>query len=310
MNACSTCQSSRRHAVPAVLVTALLCLASSTVRGELLVYEPFDYRDGTVLNELTAPNGLNLTGVFEALGPLEFQKLSASEPGLGYGNLLGAPSARGNRANDPLGVTPSGATATLDEEIPIGEGDSIYFSALFTLDDSENGNHLARITLTDDASGDAISFGEAAVGLRAIRIEADTAATGGLVAEGEDLAFEDGQTLLLIGRYFNSAAALGDRLELVGYDTADAIPLAAAFDPGDPNALFSYGLVDRDLDFERITSVSFTIRGENNNFIDELRIGTTYTSVAAVPEAGTLGLFIAATLVAAGSFGRQRRTNH
>jgi hypothetical protein len=135
------------------------------------------------------------------------------------------------------------------------------------------------------------------VGGRAIRIEAQTAGTGGqLIADGADQAFVNGDTLLLVGRYINSAAAGGDRLDLIGYHTADADKLPLSFNPSDPNAEFAYALADRDINFTKITSVTFTIRGNDNNFIDELRIGTTY--IAVIPEPAAPALFVVAGCVA------------
>ena len=53
-----------------------------------------------------------------------------------------------------------------------GPGTAVYFSALFQFDDTPNGNRLARIGLLDADTGDEVGFGQAAVGLRAIRVEA------------------------------------------------------------------------------------------------------------------------------------------
>ena len=53
-------------------------------------------------------------------------------------------------------------------------------------------------------------------------------------------------------------------------------------------------------------SITFTIRGENDNFVDELRIGTSYADV--VPEPGT-ALLLAAGLCGLATAGRRRRAN-
>jgi hypothetical protein len=280
---------------------------SGAARGELLVYEPFDYPHGTVL-EGTAATGLNLTGTFQATTgfPDQFQ-LTASSPGLDYGNLLGAPAPLGNRVTQPSGTTSGGAIVSVDNDVEIAGGQTIYWSALFTFSDAQNGNHLASITLTNDDNGDALGFGESSVGGRAIRVSAQTAGTGGqLIADGADQSFADGETLLLIGRYFNSAAAGGDQLDLIGYNTADADMLPLSFQPTDPNARFAYGLNNLDINFEKITSVTFTIRGNDNNFIDELRIGTTYAAV--IPEPAAAALFAIACAAGLLRMGRLRQS--
>ncbi len=274
-------------------------------RGAPLVYEPFDYAEDTVLDG-TPTTGANLTGSYAPLGTAPQQKLTATAPGLDYGNLQGVPTASGLRASDVLGVTPAGATVGLAQPVVVGPGEALYWSALFTLDDSQNGNHLANVTLTDDATGDLLFFGEPGVGVGGLRVAASTLALGELRAEGSDGAFADGSTVLLVGRYLESSAPGGDLLQLLSYDTSAATRLPASFDPSDPNAAVSYTLSGLDIDFAQITSVTFTIRGLDNNFIDELRIGPTYRSVIPEPETGALlALGLAALAWAAPSAGRR-----
>jgi PEP-CTERM motif len=277
-------------------------------RAGLLVYEPFDYATGTIVDALPA-TGLNLTGNY-VKSPTVSQHLVIAEPGLNYGNLSGSlPSVAGNRLSDASGVGPGLVNIAVGPEILIGPGAGIFFSALFTFSDATNGNRFARISLIDDDSGDTITFGEASVGVRAVRIEADTIATGGLVANGADGAFTNGQTLWLIGRYMNNAAG-DDALELVGYDTALPQSIAADFNLADPNAQFAYSLA-REIDLAKISSIGFAIRGDSNNFIDELRIGASYDDVVsaapatAVPEPAT-GVLLLAGLAGIG-LGRAAR---
>ncbi len=296
--------STRAMHVPVLLLlcAALFIAAAESARGALLVYEPFDYAAGTELDG-TSATGHNLTGTYAAGGGATLTELEAAAPSLGYGNLIGAPTSAANRLTQRQGVTGASATVSVNHDVLVGPGSAIYWSALFTFDDSSNGNRLANITLTS-ASGDELSFGEAAVGVRGIRVSADTAATGGLIAAGADASFSDGQTLLLIGRYVNSASAGADTLELIGYDTAQPHVLPSVFDPDDPNAQFHFALEPRDIDFADIASLTFTIRGDSNNFIDELRIGSTYAAV--VPEP-TTALLLFAGLASLGVLARGRR---
>lgn len=280
-----------------------LTLQPLTARAGLLVYESFDYTAGAALDGVPA-TGLNLTGSYASSTPL--MDLVSSSPGLNYGNLTGnVPSVAGNRLNSLNGVTAGAVEVAVDQDVLTGPGTETFFSALFTFDDSLNRNHFARISLFDDAGG-SITFGEASVGVGAIRIEADTAATGGLIADGADGAFSNGQTLWLIGRYLNNAAG-DDALELVGYDTALAQSVAPSFSLSDPNAEFAFSL-SNEIDLANISSIEFSIRGTNNNFIDELRIGQTYADVtstapAVVPEPAT-GVLL---LVGLGVVGCARR---
>lgn len=282
-----------------VLASAFLG-APAAADAQLLVHEPFDYPAGTILNG-TPATGANLAGAYIGTAVPPGFDLRVDSPGLGYGSLIGAPAAAGNRLNQALGTTSAGATVSVDQDVLVNPGSAIFFSALFTFDDSANGNHLASVALTNNDNGDQIGFGEATVGISALRISVETAATGGFLAASADRAFTNGQTLLLIGRYANSAAAGDDRLDLIGYDTAQAITLPAAFDPADADVQFAYALTGLDIDMTKITSITFTIRGTGNNFIDELRIGETYAVVAVPePEAAVLmlvGLAIVALIV-------------
>lgn len=270
-----------------VATLGVLLTGMRGANAALLVYEPFNYDAGTVLDQ-TAATGHNLTGDYTSTGVTSFE-LVVQSPGLDYGNLSGARGAEGNRLIQTSGTTVGDATVRLDQDVVINPGEAIFFSTLFTFDDSANGNHRASITFSDEETGDELSFGEPAAGVRNLRVSAHTAATVDLVANGADNSFVNGQTLFFVGRYFNSETANGDLLELIGYDVEDSVVLPTGFDPTDPNAEFTYGLSDLDIDFAKITAITFLIRGTMNNFIDELRIGSTYASVI-IPEPGTLPL--------------------
>jgi hypothetical protein len=282
---------------------AVLCLLAPPASATLLVYEPFDHVAGTTLEPPATAAGRNLTGTWSApTGP--FQQLFVAAPGLDYGALAGLPTPAGSRLSQVNGVTAGSATAAVDADILVPAETAIYWSALLTLDDTGNGNRFAHITFTDGTTGDSIGFGESVAGVRAIRVDAQTAGTGGaFVASGPDGAFTNGETVLLVGRYLHSADPQGDRLDLLVYDTDDAEPIAGAFDLLDPAAEHAISLLGRDIDLARIDAITFEIRGTNNNWIDELRIGTTYADV--VPEPHTLVL-VAAGLAGLAAAGRRR----
>jgi hypothetical protein len=270
-------------------LAGLLLLAASPARAALLAYEPFDYPAGVLAGRSATGQGLTGTYPDDPVAP-DFLELRAEAPGLDYGNLVGAPGARGNRLDQNQGTTAADAVAALASPISIDPGNEIFFGALFVFDDSTNANRLASISLLGP-NDDTLTFGEPAVGSGAIRLSVATSATGGNpVGPGADNAFSDGQTLFLFGRYQNGAAPQSDRLDLVGYDTASAIQLPAIFDPADPAAQLRFTLADATLDFTQITAVRFTIRGTSNNFIDELRVGTSYGDVVPEPSAAPLCL--------------------
>jgi hypothetical protein len=279
----------------------LLGMGSIAAEAKLLVYEPFDYTVGANLNGLFA-TGRNLTGIYSTSS---LQDLVIFGPSLTYGNLVGPlPSVAGNRLNDASGIVTGVVSVSLDQVIRINAGEEVFYSALFTFDDSTQGNRLVRVSFVDDVSGDELGFGEAAVGVRGVSVRANTAATSGLIAEGADNSFSDGQTLWLIGRYFNSAESGSDTLQLLGYDTAVAQAVSPSFDLLDPNAQFAFSLTGLDINFAEIFSLRFEVRGDDNNFLDELRIGSTYSEVT-TPEPASVVLLL---LTAAGWYLRLGRT--
>src|SRR5512145_860966 len=95
-------RSAAASALPLVLALALL--APVRAGAQLLVYEPFDYPAGTILDG-TAATGTNLTGTYAgSMVPPGFDLLIEA-PGLGYGGLIGAPTPAGNRLSQALGTT-------------------------------------------------------------------------------------------------------------------------------------------------------------------------------------------------------------
>jgi hypothetical protein len=293
------------HWLPACAAIVLAWPAAAA--ADLLVYEPFDYAPAPIAG--TAASGLNLAGSYASDAVNALFELSVSAPGLSYGTLTGAPGVAGAKLTQLNGTILSGATVALAAPIEIAPGEAIFFSALFRFDDSVNNNHRAGIQLIDDVSGDAISFGESPVGVRGIRASANTTASGStVVSGGNDQAFTNGQTLLLIGRYNNSAVPGKDRLELLGYDTAASHALPAEFLPADPNAVLYQELADADIDLARISSLRFEIRGSDNNYIDELRIGTTLADVAPVPEPQTWLMMLCGLAAVAGAARRCAKT--
>jgi hypothetical protein len=277
-------------------LAAAVLLGAASAQAALLVYEPFDYPVGALPGR--SATGQNLTGTYASGSVVpDSLELRVESPSLGYGALIGAPTFSGGRLSQNQGTTAASVVAALASPVNIAPDSAIFFSALFLFDDSLNGNRFARIDLMNPANGDVLSFGEAAVGVMALNISAQTATTGsGGVSAGADDSFTNGQVLFLLGRYQNGAAAQGDRLDLVGYETNALTRLPPSFDPTDPAAKFRFSLADVDIDFTQISAVGFTIRGSANNFVDELRVGSSYADVVPEPASASLVLLGLAAL--------------
>ena len=51
--------------------------------------------------------------------------------------------------------------------------------------------------------------------------------------------------------------------------------VSSSFNVSDPNAQFAFSLSGLNIDFAAISSLRLEVRGDLNNFLDELRIGWT-----------------------------------
>jgi hypothetical protein len=142
-------RSAAASALPLVLAVALL--APVRAGAQLLVYEPFDYPAATILDG-TPATGANLTGLYTGtMVPPGFD-LRVDTAGLGYGNLVGAPAPAGNRLNQGMGTTAASATASLAQAVPVSPDSALFFSALFTFDDSLNGNQPFAVPATTSST--------------------------------------------------------------------------------------------------------------------------------------------------------------
>ena len=294
--------------VAAVAAVLGMGVPTGAARAQLtsapLVHEPFDYAAGPSIVG-TSATGTNLAGAYASDVSAAFQPVVAS-PGFTYGSLSGTPAAAGNRLSQNVAI-PATATVDVDADVLTGPGVGVYFSALFRFDDSTasgGGNQHAYLSLIDADTGEGVTFGQTRIGQRSIRVSADTVFTAGEIADGEEGAFTDGQTLLLIGRYANNPLPGQDRLDLVVYDTADAIAVPAEFDPSDPNAQLALAVSGLDSNLAKISRLGFTLRTGGSNGIDELRIGPTFTVVPEPATSGAAAAFVAAVL---GVASRRRR---
>jgi hypothetical protein len=137
----------------ALAIAGVLAHAPALVRADL-IYEPFDYAEGSNVDGLVA-TGLNLTGSYNTT---TIQDLVIASPGLTYGNLMGnVPTVAGNRVSDESGAGAGVASVAVAQDVLTGASSTLYFSALFTFDDSDNRTRGASISLVDDDTGDEIT---------------------------------------------------------------------------------------------------------------------------------------------------------
>ena len=281
---------------------SLLLATARDSQATLLVYEPFNYTAGDDIEAVDTSTATNLTGSYtSALGSVNNHIVN--EVGLTYGSLTGLPTPVGNALTTDGGINQVGHTVDVNADVDTSGGTTIFFSVLMTFDDSTNGNRLVRISFVGPEG--TLTFGEAVIGIRHIRVRVDT--TTAVEANGLDGSFTDGQTFYIIGRYTNSLDPNGDSFEIIGYDTADAEPAPTIFDPNDTNAEFTFGLTGLDVDLTSISSIRFETRGDDNNFADELRISDGAPEPSPIPALGIRGSLLLPLLVVVAGFSVLRR---
>lgn len=261
----------------ATIVLAAACLSLHSFSAELF-QDSFDYAVGS---NLAGQGGWNL--VSGTSGTIEEGSLSS--PGV---------IASGNK------LTWGNATMSLRQPIGPITADSVYYSFQLRVDDL--GTFSSIGTLAGLSSGDGTTF-PSKVNIRTTTggFNLGTSKGGGVTFGGwDDQLFTAGETIFVVGRYsFNTGSGTDDTTSL--WLNPDISTFGAGTPPA-PDLLFGEGgtdvaQVDRFF-FRSGGSASAPIK----EVADELRIGTTWADVTAIPEPSTLtlgalgliGLFLAA----------------
>ena len=235
------------------------CL-TAPARAELLVYEGFNYDVGTLNGK---DGGFGFSGAWTG-GPWKVAASSLSYPA---GSTL---PRTGNRAMEDDGVAEASTQRSLSTTIDLGAEGVYYFSMLMNKSDGGasadalnvyfhgGGAQKARVGI---GSNEAILFGLA---------NGWTSGAGTLMPKNTDI--------LLVGKFITSASQ-NDELHLVRYLPNDEVPLTEPINWPESTTANMSGV---------IASISLAM-GVGTGQIDEIRIGTTWASVA-IPEPSALVL--------------------
>lgn len=260
-----------------VVLIAIGFIASQPVTAQT-VYEPFDYSAGSSV--------LGQNGGYGWAGPWTFLNTwQTASPGLTFGSL----STQGNLAQNTGGI---GAENRRSFAVPfLNTGGDVWFSFLTRPNDANVANSYNGLTLlagvgsTDDRSlfvgwlgGSTTTYGMA------------TFPSIGFV--GTDVAPNQGVTAFLVGRIQFAA----------GNDT---ITLWANPTPGLANP-DTTSFVKTDYDFGASVDGAYLYGATNEWNTDEVRFGSSFSSVSAVPEPTTLALIGMVALSSSGLAWRRR----
>lgn len=201
------------------------------------------------------------------------------------GNL----SVTGGQPSSGNQLTWGNATMSLRHPITGTASDSLYYSFALRVDDL--GTFASVGTLAGLALGETTTF-PSKVNIRTTAggFNLGTSKGGGVTFGGwDDRVFTPGETIFVVGRYtFNIDSATDDTTSL--WLNPDPSTFGAGSAPA-PDLSFGAGGNDPAAPIDRFFFRSGgTTSSPVKQVADELRVGTTWSDVTAVPEPSTLGL--------------------
>jgi hypothetical protein len=244
--------------------------ARPSVEGALLAYDGFDYETGSLAGQAGGTGWVagGSTTSWAAFGT----SLNVVSPGLSYTGF----SNTGNAAQDDS-ASALGNTRIWSDALSPGEGDEIWFSLQIQIPNTSGDFRFHVFTLGPDWDG------SGAAGLFMTGGSLKSLVNGNLSSDAFTLS--TGVTHLIVGRITFSDTTNQDAVTL----WLDPVISGTTVPTGGITAL-------GEINSGRLATPTLGVRGGgsfNGGTFDEIRIGTAYADVVAVPEPATLTVALA-----------------
>ncbi len=294
-----------RKRLAVALISGAACgVYVSSASAALIAQDAFDYTVGSGLSTQTNPyesQTWDLTGVQTLTGPAIVSG-NLSYPQTNAPAQLGSTSASIDVANQTSSTRLPLGNPTVAYTQSGNAGQTLYYSMLFDVTNAANlltttnGGFIAGF---NNLTGTQTTEASAAAGALLIRKD-NTADTTYHLGVGQNQAppasrtydnstsYSQGDTLFLIVAYNFGATAGTDTADLWVYQSGDTVPAT----PGTATVHSAY-MGEINLSIDNLSS--FFIRSNGGGAsthiqMDDLRIGTTWADVTAIPEPATLAL--------------------
>jgi hypothetical protein len=260
-----------KHLFSVSCLAVTVFAASPSVEGALLAYEGFDYETGS----LTGNGGTGWTDGWGGGTPM-----AVVTPGLGYTGLPTTGNAAADNNNGvAMGNLRKWSAPFIDTTNGTAtDGSELWFSVLLNVGTSSD----LRFYILSNASSEPVTDNQN-VGFRINAGVIEAVINGAITSTGVSLS--NGVTGLLVGRISFS-------------DTANSDTLSLWLNPAIQDTLVPTGAIasvtgDIHSDRLKIPTLGFRGGGGFTGTVDEIRIGTTFNDVVAVPEPATLTVVLA-----------------
>ncbi|MEX2381343.1 MAG: PEP-CTERM sorting domain-containing protein [Opitutales bacterium] len=284
----------RTKTILVISAMALAPLASATLIG----YESFDgYTDGFLDGQETSST-TGFAGTDDWTGGTVSARSFWARPddGLNYSNLVSsggsAEIARTTSYNDDTTHTATLASSSSTSNTP----DEVFFSALinadgYTAKSDDATNHGVEFRFLHESGGRPLGFGfggasggnETAAKTLFVRGEDGNPSTS--VRSASDLVLGDGTNLVVLS--ISRPGGSGDNTYSLWLNPNPGAPQGTP----DWQGTLNWGIVVNNSSFGFYGfDMTQRFNGEQSVFADELRFGTSYDDVTAIPEPGTLVL--------------------
>lgn len=269
-----------------IATVLLMCAAGPAVQASLVVNESFNYSTGN-LDGLNGGSGWN-GGWIAGSNTTPTYAVVAQDivPPVGYGTPIGNQAyIDANATNDDAGGATPDIRRLLNSPIDLDATQTLYFSMLVRREDATNGGgteHNFYLRLNDAAGVFRAGVGHESD--EAFRMAFNDATTKDI---SSTVTMDIGVDYLLVAKLVTNPGGGTDTFSASLFKSTDSVVEPTIWDLS----------LSGDYTGEMVQFQIGTQRRAGRSYVDEIRIGTEFDDVSAIPEPAALSLLAAAGLL-------------